>query len=559
MTDDLNPYEAELVGDDTNDEAADLDSHHPPSKPAKALVPPIWVWIVVAIFIGLIGIVRTGEVTGDHAIINILTLILAFLGSCAFSSWFVFLSGYSVKARLAGISGVVGGIALFFTFFRIGHVSGELVPSFRPRFGTPADAMLDAPEVVASKSADLPVASDQDFPQFLGPNRNAVVSNIRLVKDWSANPPEKLWRQPIGAGWTGFVAVNGSAVTMEQRGDEQLVTCYDIDTGTVIWTHSQQNRHHTILGGTGPRSTPTIHDGRVYALGPTGVLLCLDGATGDVVWKDDLLARYKVPKDEDSKAIAWGRSNSPLIVDDLVVIPAGGPHSGSKVSLVAFDRLTRELAWEAGTQQVSYASPTMATLGDQRMIVCVNENNVTGHEPTTGEVLWNVEWWGRSNGEANVSQPTLFPDGRLLLSKAYGKGSALWKLTSSADVPISTELVWENKAALKTKFTNLVVRDGFAYGLSDGILECVEIETGEKQWKKGRYGHGQLLLVDDVLMVQAESGDVVLVDASPESFREITKFAAISGKTWNNLCLYGDRLLVRNAEEAACYRLPLAD
>jgi outer membrane protein assembly factor BamB len=147
----------------------------------------------------------------------------------------------------------------------------------------------------------------------------------------------------------------------------------------------------------------------------------------------------------------------------------------------------------------------------------------------------------------------------MLLSKGYGAGAALWRLTAGQDGTITTQELWANPAVLKTKFANHVIHQGFVYALSDGILECIEFESGKKQWKKGRYGHGQILLVGDVLLVQAESGDVLLVEATPDKFHEIADFSAIDGKTWNNLCLYGDLLLVRNAEEAACYRLPTAN
>ncbi len=549
-----NPYKQQLS------EATGANQELKTSRRAGRLVPPLWVWIVVAFTVAMIVLVRVRDVGGDHAIANILTLILSFLGCCAFSFWFLFFSGYSRMFRWGSFVSVIAGVILFFTAFRLEHVSGEMVPTFRARWAPPADSLLDTPgEIAAAKDIDLTASSEQDFPQFLGAHRNGTVSDLRLAGDWDSNPPQLLWRQPIGAGWSGFVAVNGYAVTLEQRGEEELVTCYEIATGKLIWAHSEANRHATVLGGVGPRSTPTIHDGKVYTLGPSGSLLCLEGATGDVLWHDNLLARYHVPPNELAQAVAWGRSNSPLIVDDLVVIPAGGPKDGEHVSLAAFNRLTGELVWEAGDRQVSYASPSIATLGGQRMIVSVNEDTVSGHDVTTGAVLWQVPWQGSSTGNASNSQASLLDDGRLLLSKGYGAGAALWQLTAGEDGKVTTRELWNNSAVLKTKFTNHVLRQGFAFGLSDGILECIELDTGQKQWKKGRYGHGQILLVGDMLVVQAESGEVVLVEATPDEFHEITKFSAIDGKTWNNLCLYGDLLLVRNAEEAACYRLPTAN
>ncbi|MCA9144589.1 MAG: PQQ-binding-like beta-propeller repeat protein [Planctomycetaceae bacterium] len=541
-------------------DASEVATNHSMKRRRKRLVPPLWVWIVAVLAAAMIVLVRVRDVSGDHAVVNILTLILTFIGWCAFAFWFFFFSGYSGKVRLGCFVGLVASITLFFIMFRVEQVSGEMVPKFSARWAPPADSLLDTPtEMVAGDGIDVTTTSEQDFPQFLGPHRNGAIPNVRLAHDWDSKPPLKLWRQPIGAGWSGFVAVNGYAFTMEQRGDEELVTCYDITTGKLLWGHSEANRHSTVLGGVGPRSTPVVHDGKVYTLGPSGSVLCLEGATGEVVWRDNLLTRYNVPTGEDYLAVAWGRSNSPLIVDDLVVIPAGGPKAGPHVSLVAFNRLTGELAWEAGNKQVSYASPTLAMLGNQRMIVSVNEDNVTGHEPSDGRELWQIAWPGNSSANASVSQASLLSDGRLLLSKGYGAGAALWKLTASEDGSIAVSESWSNAALLKTKFTNHVIHDGFVYGLSDGILECVKLDSGKKQWKKGRYGHGQILLAGDVLLIQAESGEVIMVDTNPDALEELATFAAIDGKSWNNLCLSGDLLLVRNAEEAACYRLPMAD
>lgn len=550
-TERVNPYQQELS------ESSAATEGKPDVLRSGRLTPPIWVWIVLAFVAGMIALVRGRDVGGDHAIANILTLILSFLGCCTVSFWFLFFSGYTRLFRFCSFVGVIASIMLFFTAFRIEHVSGEMVPKFRARWAPPADSLLDTPtEIASTDGIDVVTTSDEDFPQFLGPQRNGTVPNLQLARDWKSNPPQQLWRQPIGAGWSGFVAVNGYAFTMEQRGDEELVTCYEIATGKLLWGHSETNRHETVLGGVGPRSTPTVYEGKVYTLGPSGSLLCLAGATGEVVWKDNLLSRYNVPPGEDSLAVAWGRSNSPLIVDDLVVVPAGGPKAGPHVSLAAFNRLTGELVWEAGDRQISYASPSLAMLGDRRMIVSVNEDNVSGHAVETGEVLWQIDWPGNSAANASTSQATLLSDGRLLLTKGYGAGAALWKLTAEADGKISTANLWANAAVLKTKFTNHVIYQDSIYALSDGIVECISLEDGERRWKKGRYGHGQILLVGDSLLVQAESGEVILVDATPNKFNELTTFSAIDGKTWNNLCLYGDLLLVRNAEEAACYRLP---
>ena len=247
-----------------------------------------------------------------------------------------------------------------------------------------------------------------------------------------------------------------------------------------------------------------------------------------------------------------GRAGSPLVVDDLVVVPAGGK-SGTAKSLVAFRAENGEQVWEAGNDQISYASPTLATLGGKRQIVIVNEKTVSGHEPETGQQLWSTEWYGDSSTDASSSQAVALPGDLLLLSKGYGGGSKLLAIDGPDFKPTER---WVNNRVLLTKFTNVTVIDGYVYGLSDGILECVNLETGERQWKKGRYRQGQVLGVGQRILVLAEDGKVALVEANPEQFTELTSFQAIDGLTWNNPCLYGKLLLVRNGEEAACYELP---
>ncbi len=529
-----------------------IDPHGRP--PRQKFFPPLAVWLVLLVCAaGIVFALRPGAY--DHQIGNIVALILSVLAVATVVVWFAFVSDYGFFPRILVLVTALLAPAIFFTFFRIEQVSGELVPRFAYRFAPKRDEML-TPPAAGAKDVDLS-PTPRDFPQFLGPNRDLTVPGIHLVRDWSAHPPQQMWRQPIGAGWSGFVAVHGFAITMEQRGDTELVTCYEIETGKPRWSEGVETRHETVLGGVGPRSTPTVYDGKVYALGATGHFRCLDGANGQTVWSKDLYQEFGVSADEEAGNINWGRAGSPLIVDDLVVVPAGGP-TGKAVSLVAYDRLTGKEAWRGGERQISYASPSLATLADARQILIVNEDTLSGHAVETGRVLWSHPWEGGSNANASVSQAVVMNGDRVFVSKGYGGGALMLQVTRQNGAWNVSE-IWRNKNRLKTKLTNIAVRGDYGYGLSDGILECVDLTTGDRQWKSGRYGHGQILLVDDALLVQAESGEVVLVEASPEEHIERGRFQAISGQTWNNLCLYGPYLLTRNSEEAACYRLPLAE
>jgi outer membrane protein assembly factor BamB len=527
--------------------------------------------LIVVGFVRLIPLFDAPWPLGDPAVQNLLTLIFGFLACATAWTWFVFFSSFSLAARRWMFVGVIGAIVLAFIFIRLVEFSGTMMPTFAFRFTWVApDNKLNRVEETKKPAIDLTTTTPDDFPQFLGPDRSCWIAGPKLARDWTEQPPKLLWTQSIGAGWSAFSAVNGYAVTMEQRGPEEWVTCYEIKTGQPVWGHAIEARHENRLGGIGPRSTPTVHNGRVYALGATGVLRCLDGATGKRLWSDDLRKRYGVDQSAtflgtplDETLVSWGRAASPLIVDDLVVVPGGGP-AGEAKNLVAFNEETGRVVWESqnmkddGTaDQISYASPALATVAGRRQILIINESTASGHDPQTGELLWSFPWPGGSSSAASASNVVAIDDSHVLLTKGYGGGAELLEISaSSGGDDLTATSVWKAPYVLQTKFTNIVVKDGFAYGLSEGILECVDLASGKRKWKSGRFGHGQILGVGDLLLVLSETGELNLVELSPAKFNRLTSMPALTGKTWNNLCLYGRLLLIRNAEQAACYELP---
>lgn len=403
---------------------------------------------------------------------------------------------------------------------------------------------------------DLTTTTEYDFPGFLGKNREGAVDNIKLNPDWEKFPPKLLWRQPIGGGWSAFSIVNGFAVTMEQRGPEEQVSCYSLDSGKHHWTVFWNERF--FLFGDGPRSTPAISGGKVFALGALGHLTCIDGNSGKVIWERELLKDLGLHWSEENREVSFGRSNSPLVVGNTVVVPGGGK-AGKYVSLLAYDVETGEIRWKGGDQQISYSSPVLADLLGDKQILIVNEKTVSGHNPETGLELWSYPWPSSSKKDANVSQPVPLGGDRILLTKGYQMGAAVIQLSGShKGEPIKVNRVWRNPDVLKTKFTNVAVFGNFAYGLSDTRLECVDLRTGIRCWKKGRYGYGQLLRVGNLLLVQGEYGKLSLVSLDPQTPNKVLgSIQALKGKTWNNIALYKNYLLVRNATETACYELPI--
>jgi outer membrane protein assembly factor BamB len=539
---------------------------------ARMTKPRLWPAAVIAVLaaLALAFTWGVGDLDGQQRTLQTGgTLILAWL---ALLVWLFFFSRLSRRARLAGGAVALCAVAVVAGLFRIRGVSGDFVPILEPRFarrpplatvdpmvpaptpppttlaGVPRTAMAPetAPSPVTSAPAPIsekPAPARGSYPGFLGATGDAAVPDIRLARDWAARAPRLRWRQPIGPAWSGFAVSGERAVTQEQRGEDELVTAYDLSTGRLVWAHTHPARYATTIAGVGPRATPAIAGGRVFTMGATGVLSALDLESGRRLWSRPVLAETGATLPE------WGKAASPLVVDGRVVVSAGGPNNQS---LVAYEGATGRMAWGAGTARVAYSSPRLAELAGSRQILMLNSATVSGHDAATGTLLWEHPF---PAGQPNVATPAVLPGDRVLFSAGYGVGSRLFQITRDAAGALQPRLVWESPR-LKSKFANLVVSGQHVYGLDDGVLTCIDPATGSRVWKDGRYGHGQMILAGGLLLVQTEEGEIVLIDPTPDGLRELTRFAALSDKTWNPPALAGALLVVRNDQEAAAYELP---
>lgn len=468
------------------------------------------------------------------------TIAAAFLTLVLLLLWFLVASRAPWRWRVAALAIAVGGGFAASQLLTITGVSGDLVPIIGLKDS--ADATVGKTEI--RSSGRLTASPRGDYPQFLGPNRNASVTGVRLGRDWRSSPPREIWRREVGAAWSGFAILAGWAVTQEQHGDEEQVVAYELATGEVRWRHADRTRYETTIGGPGPRATPAIADGSVYTLGAGGILNALDLETGELLWSSDLLEEHGATNRE------WGKSCSPLVAGELVVASAGGTDNQS---LVAYDRATGELAWSAGSDSSSYSSPVLATLAGREQIVMRNQHSIVAHDPATGAVLWSEDWSGE---QPNVAVPLILDGDRVLISSGYGIGSKLYRIEES-DGLFETSVLW-GSPRMKAKFTNLVEHDGYVYGLDDGIMVCLDPATGERCWKKGRYGHGQMILAEDLLLVTTEKGEVLLIEPNSEELRKLGSMAPFEGKTWNPPALAGSLLLLRTDTEAVLFELPMA-
>lgn len=380
------------------------------------------------------------------------------------------------------------------------------------------------------------------WPDFRGPRRDGIVAEPNISLDWQSAPPSELWRQPVGEGYASFVLGNGRAYTIEQRYGREAITCYDPLTGRELWACDYVASFEEVLGGDGPRATPTLRGNRLYVLGAAGDLHCLDALTGSRVWHRNILTDFN------AENLSWGLSAAPLVLEDMVVVTNSGKGGGS---IMALQPATGEYIWQtdAGTQ--AYSSPMLVNLAGRRQILNLAATKLNGIDPETGDILWSYPW--KTQYGINCSQPLLAGDDRIFISSGYGQGCALIRIEHK-DGRLHPRRLWSNNK-MKNKFTSSVIYDGHIYGLNERVMVCLDLETGQRCWRGARYDYGSLLLVCDHILVLGERGQLALVKADPRSFVEQGTIQVFKGRTWNNMALAGGLLFIRNHKEMACYDL----
>ena len=374
----------------------------------------------------------------------------------------------------------------------------------------------EAPALPTTSAIAKPAA---DWSGFRGVNRDGVVRGVRIDTDWSQSPPVQLWSRAIGPGWSSFAVDGDLLYTQEQRGDDEIVAAYKVTTGEPVWRHRDAARFWESNGGAGPRATPTLSGGRVYAFGATGILNVLDAGSGAVVWSRN------VASETDTEIPGWGFASSPLVVDDVVVVAPGG-------KLVAYDIATGERRWVGPPHGGSYSSPHLVTIDRSSADPPDERSRIDSVAPGTGALLWEHEWPG-----GPIVQPALTADGDVLITTGGATGAMGTRriaVTHGAGGWTLNER-WTS-TGLKPYFNDFVVHKGHAFGFDGSILASIDLQDGKRKWKGGRYGNGQLMLLpdQDVLLVLSEEGELALVAATPDQFKEIARFPAIHGKTWNH-------------------------
>jgi outer membrane protein assembly factor BamB len=462
--------------------------------------------------------------------------------SLAFVTWAVISRHLSDRSRRATMVATILLACGAWTLVRTDGVSAT-GSQFAWRWSQTSEERLLATsdsEPTAALSAPIILETEAEWPGFRGPNGDGIIPGVRIETDWSVAPPVELWRRPIGPGWSSFAVHGDLLYTQEQRGEDEIVACYNATTGEPVWKHRDATRFWESNAGAGPRATPTLSRGRVYTHGATGILNVLDAGDGALVWSRN------VKSDAGTEVPYWGFSSSPVVADDVVIVASGG-------QLVAYELDTGDPRWFGPDGGDSYSSPHELTIDGVTQILLLSAAGATSVHPADGTVLWEHEWPGYP-----IVQPALTPGGDVLITA--NERSGIRRLTI-AHGPSGWEVEerWTS-TRLKPYFNDFVVHEGHAFGFDGSILACIDLENGERRWKGGRFGQGQLVLLpdQDLLLVVSEKGELALVSATPDQFTELARFPALEGKTWNHPVLVGDRLLVRNGQEMVAFRLSLS-
>jgi len=473
------------------------------------------------------------------------------LALTALTAWLVFVRTTGFAWRRLGLAAALALTWGYFALLRNDGIDGDLQAKMSWRWTpTPEEQFLAeraqrVPAAAAPPSAQPLSLAPGDWPAFRGPHRDGVIPAVKIATDWNSNPPQERWRRRVGPGWSAVIVIGDRLFTQEQRGDDEAVVCYHAETGQELWSHTDKARFWEAVSGAGPRATPTFAGGRLFTLGATGILNCLDAATGGRHWS------HNAGDDAGAQPPMWGYAGSPLVVDGKVIVFAGGP--GDR-NLLAYEIGSGKLAWTAPASHDSYASPQLVELGGRRQCLLLGDQGLDAVDPTTGAVLWRYGW--AVDGAPRSAQAHVLGGSQLVAGALGGMGIGRIKVLPQAGKWEAVE-VW-NSSQMKPEFPDLVVYEDHAYGFDGAIFCCLDLESGQRRWKKGRYGHGQVVLLEEqgVLLVVSEQGDALLVAADPEQHRELGKFAALRGKTWNSPVVAHGRLYLRNAEELACFALP---
>jgi outer membrane protein assembly factor BamB len=402
-----------------------------------------------------------------------------------------------------------------------------------------------------------PAAVATDWPQWLGPERNG--STTETVTPWT-EPPRVLWRRPVGEGNSSPVVVGGQVFLHTKLKDKATedVTAYDVDSGNALWRTAYERGSFTSPYGNGPRATPAVAGGKVYAYGISGILMCLDAKDGSKIWQVDTWKEFKPPH------LMFGVSCSPLVLGNRVFVMVGGKGSG----VVAFDKENGTVAWKSLDDSPSYSSPIELVGRGKKEIVFLMQSGLVSLEGADGKESWRFPF----RDALLESSATPLHTGDLLIASAITLGSVGLRLETKEGQPAIT-LHWRNPALTSYFSTPVAVGEEHFYMVTgtnplsvlnplakkkpSATLNCVATDSGRVLWQRPKVGtyHASLLRTgDNKLLMLEEGGNLVLLDPNPKEYRELAR-AKVCGHTWAHPAVANGRLYVRDEKELICLQM----
>ena len=385
-----------------------------------------------------------------------------------------------------------------------------------------------------------PELAADDWPQWLGPDRNGAAPALAQLVGALAVDFEPVWRRELGSGYSSLVISGDSVVTMATLEDGDYVISLDRASGRELWRYRLGETFAARTGSDeGPASTPTIADGAVFALEPSGRLVALELADGTLRWHKDLEADFG------AEAHTFGYSTSPVWAGGLLIVAAGGGLSDSMI--VALDPANGKVKWATGAETVRHQTPGVAVLGGIEQIVAPHNSGVLGLALADGKRLWSIELDESSEG----GQVFALDDELILVSRL--PGSSLLRIGSGQD-PTSAELLWTS-SSLGNSYAVPVRHGEYLYGFKRRFLSCVELATGETVWKSRQPGGQALTLAGDTLWIVSPEGDLVVAAATPDGYRELGRVNTFAARrVYTPPSVADDLVFVRNLKEAAAWR-----
>jgi outer membrane protein assembly factor BamB len=446
----------------------------------------------------------------------------------------------------------------WYPFVRMEGVDGAFFAKFNWRNAPTTEQLLVIAKTAAKTDLTTIDNSEEawtytesyDWPNFRGSKQNSTTMASPSNNASNFDTLKEKWRIKIGPAWSSFIKIGKRLYTQEQRGTDELVTCYDTMSGTEIWKQSSNSRFDESVSGPGPRATPSYHEAKIYAYGAKAMLSCLEARTGKVIWQKDMV------KDYEAAIPQWGVSTSPLIYNNLFIVYVDGkdPEAG----WMAFDVETGKEVWKVADDGMNYSTAYYLKVEGNECILLATKEGWKFIAPLTGETLHTLmpdEWRAPPMVQPQFSLGT--NPNYLLLPFGDGQGLECYVVTTKDASTWEHKKLWRSNK-LRPSFNDFVVDSGNIIGFNQNMFTCITADTGEQFWKKkGRFGFGQVMLLEHLhlLFIQAETGELVVAQPLAKDLEEVARFPGLKGKTWNHPIASEGHIYLRNSEEALCYEI----